>query len=253
MPWVMAMIRGCAAGLQLVAACLWLLPQQVLAAPVLILPQAPGGLWLLPLTDPGRSVAESGDAQLFLAQSTGCGSDCPSQPPVSSGGGSGGSSSSGYDAGPQGISPAATQKIAQMFLDAAGFCRQLDLRYRVDCLYAKFRKIAQALPKTGDYAPLRAALVRAADRLEDVVDDYADPAAGKISPRLRSQPAAERIRPLSPIRADLQAIANQATTEIITELSTTLLRSSTGSERRQLAFQQIATAIDSTKVLLRSA
>ena len=251
MPWLMSILRGCATGLQLVAACLWLLPQQVLAAPVLILPQAPGGLWLLPLADPGRSVAESGDAQLFLAQSTGCGSNCPSQPSGTSG--TSGGSGSGYDAGPQGISPAATQKIAQMFLDAAGFCRQLDLRYRVDCLYAKYRQIAQALPKTGDYAPLRAALVRAADRLEDVVDDYGDPAAGKISPRLRSQPDAERIRPLSPIRPERQEVANRMTTEILTELSTVLLRSSTGSERRQLAFQQIATAIDSTKVLLRSA
>ncbi len=249
MPWLMSMVRAGAAGLQLVAVCLWVLPQPGQATPVLILPQGQANPWLWPLTDQGRTSQETGDAQLFLAQSTGCGSDCPNQP----GSGSGGGSSSGYDTGPQGISPAATQKIAQMFLDAAGFCRQLDLRYRVDCLYAKYRKIAQALPKTGDYAPLRAALVRAADRLEDVVDDYGDPSAGKISPRLRSQPAAERIRPLSPIRPDRQEVVNRMTTEILTELSTVLLRSSTGSERRQLAFQEIATAIDSTKVLLRSA
>jgi hypothetical protein len=241
----MRVLRLVAAGLQMLAACLWVLPQTALAAPVLILPQVPGEAWLWPLISQPLTRPETGDARLYLAQTSGCGNDCPTKP-------QGGGSSSGSDGGPQGISPAATDRFAKMFLDTTAFCRQLDIRYRIDCLYARFRMIAQSLPLTGDYAALRAALIKAANRLEDVVDSYEDPAGPKVSPRLKSQPAAQRMRPLSPIRPEKQAVANRVATEVVTELSAVLLRSSSGSERRQLAFQEIAAAVDSTKVLLRS-
>lgn len=237
-------LKLCAAFLQVVAVGVWVLPQPVPAAAVRMpVVSGDGTFWLQPV--PQLPPAPMAEAWLFPAQTQGCGSDCPNNPQQGSG--------SSPDIGPQAISPQATDRIARMFTDAREFCRYIDPLYRIDCLYAKFRRIAQDLPKTGDYAPVRAALVKAADRLEDVVDSYEDRSAPRIQPRLRSQPDAERIRPLSPIHPDRLAVANRAATEIVTELSTVLLRSSSGSERRQLAFQEIATAVDSTKVLLRSA
>ena len=250
MQQISGILKAGAVALQLCAALLWLMPQPVVAAPALLLPQVPAGLLRLDLSGGGLAVPQPGDAQLLLAQSTGgCGSNCPQQPST---GGTGSGSGSG-SSGPQGITPAATQKFKDLFTEATGFCRALELRYRIDCLHAKFQMIAKQLPTTGDYAPLRTALIKATNRLEDVVDSFEDPAGAKIRPRLRSQPDAVRVHPLSPIRPEQQALANQVATEVVTELTTVLLRSGTNSDRQLLAFQEIATAIDSTKVLLRSA
>lgn len=245
--------RACTAVLQIGAALLWLMPQPVVAAPALLMPQVLTGSLLPDLSGGETGLPLPGDAYLFMAQTGGCSFNCPQQPPAGGGtSGSSGGGSGGYS-GPQGITPTSTQKIAAMFTEASDFCHWLEPRYRIDCLYAKLRKIAQNLPRTGDYAPVRAAVVKAADRLEDVVDSFEDRAGPKVSPRLRSKPDAERLRPLSPIRPEMQDVANRAATEIVAELTTVLLRSGTQSERQQLAFQEIATAVSSTKILLRSA
>ena len=59
--------------------------------------------------------------------------------------------------------------------------------------------------------------------------------------------------PLAAIRpAELPRVMAEAAA-IVDDTSTILLRSTENSERRQIAYQEIAVAIDSTKVLLRSA
>jgi len=236
--------RQTALALQVVAAALWILPQSAFAAPVLLFPLGDTVPLIRQMAGTAVPGSALGEARIYLAQTSGGGQ-----------GGSGSQSTSSDrdpDTGPQAVTEQATANIIRQFTDASDFCRLLELRYRIDCLHAQFSKIAQTLPQTGDYAPLRAALTRATNRLEDVVDSYEEPYGQKIRPRLKSQPTAARIRPLSPIRPEKQAAANQATAAVITELSTVLLRSAQGSERRQLAFQEIATAIDSTRILLRS-
>ena len=238
--------RGVAVALQVAAAAMWVLPQSASGAAVrLVMPLHTGPLWwqVTSSAKPG-----SGDARIILAQTTGGGGGGGKT------GGQSGSTGGGSDPDPtpQAITPDATAKFVQQFNDVSDFCRLLDLRYRIDCLQAHFEKISRSLPTTGDYAPLRAALAKAAIQLDRVVEANKDSGGKIIAPRLRSKPQAERIRPLTPILPARQAAANAAAAAVVDELSTVLLRSALNSERRQIAFQAIATAIDGTAVLLRS-
>ena len=238
--------RGVAVALQVVAAAMWVLPQSASGAAVRsVMPLHTGPLWWQVT---GSAMPGSGDARIILAQTTGGGSGGGQT------GGQSGSTGGGSDPDPtpQAITPDATAKFVQKFNDVSDFCRLLDLRYRIDCLQAHFEKISRSLPTTGDYAPLRAALAKAAIQLDRVVEANKDSGGKIIAPRLRSKPQAERIRPLTPILPARQAAANAAAAAVVDELSTVLLRSALNSERRQIAFQAIATAIDGTAVLLRS-
>lgn len=151
------------------------------------------------------------------------------------------------------IAASETRRIIKLISDGRDFCSGVPLLYRVDCLRYHFWKVAQTLPKTGDYAPVRAALLNAADQLEAIRDANLDPAGKPTQFRLRSKPDAARVPALVPIRPASAAQANSAATEVIAQTTTILLRSTENSDRRQASYQEIAAVIDSTKVLLRSA
>lgn len=237
--------RGAALALQVAAAALWVLPQAAVGSVIRLAPPVSAGefWWLITKSAPAGS-----DARIFLAQTTGGGG----QGGGSTGGGQSSTSDSDSDPTPQAITPGATEKFVQQFSDAGDFCRQLDPLYRIDCLLAHFEKIARSLPRTGDYAPLRAALIKATTQMDRVVEANKDSGGKIIAPRLRSKPQAERIRPLTPILPERQVAASRQAAAVVDELSTVLLRSALNSERRQIAFREIATAIDGTAVLLRS-
>lgn len=234
--------RGVAVILQVAAAALWVLPQAAVGSVMRLAPPViTEELWWQ-IT---KSAPAASDGKVILAQTTGGGGG-------GKGGGQTGSSGSDPDPTPQAITPAATEKFVRQFSDARDFCRQLDPLYRIDCLLAHFEKIARSLPQTGDYAPLRAALAKAVTQLDRVVKANKDNGGKIIAPRLRAKPQAERIRPLTPILPERRVAASQEAAAVVDELSTVLLRSALNSERRQIAFREIATAIDGTAVLLRS-
>jgi len=154
---------------------------------------------------------------------------------------------------PTEIDEAETTRIVALIGDAKSFCSVLEQEYRIDCLQYHFWKIARDLPRSGDFAPIHLAISGAADDLKAVVAAFEPPDAVLIEPRDPAKPAAERIRPLAPIRPDSQARATAAYDGIVDTAATLLLRSTENSQRREAAFQQIAAAITSTKLLLRSA
>ncbi len=148
----------------------------------------------------------------------------------------------------------ATRAIVQGLQDSTRFCASVpQLEYRVDCLSERLQAVAAAIPAAGDYAEARALLLRTADDLGALVSANAatDLPQARIS-RGGDAPLATS-RPLRPVAtAALPEVAARAEA-ILQETETLLLRSSTGTAARTLAYQQIAAAVGSTKLLLRSA
>src|SRR5690606_17763783 len=62
------------------------------------------------------------------------------------------------------LNPRDTREIVRQLELAADTCDQPTLRpeYRIDCLRVLFQHLAQQIPATGEYAPVRAALEQAA-------------------------------------------------------------------------------------------
>jgi hypothetical protein len=131
-------------------------------------------------------------------------------------------------------------------------CDRMNQNYRIHCLVLEMRQVADSIPATGEFAPVRAALLDASRGLQAITDTYEDTAAPRIRARVGGRPAAPRTQPITAIRPETVARAAAEAEAVLDEAVTILLRSAENSARRQVAFQPIAQAIDSTKVLLRS-
>lgn len=227
------------------AACLLPCLAPAVAAP------APAGSLVVPAFAGSADLPEDHGpfGSIILAQSTG---EQQSNPDSGlSGGNKGGPSGKRFTY----LNPRDTDRISDALGGALKTCGPefIERRYRIDCIRFYFRQVASELPQTGEYAPVRAALARAADQLDAIVRQNQDTAAPSVRPRQNGKPAAPRLPPIRAIRADAEARAARQAEAVIAEAATALLRSTENSERRMTHFQQIAAAIDSTKVLLRSA
>lgn len=150
--------------------------------------------------------------------------------------------------GDAGISPSATAAIVGELQAAIDYCQAMrNPAYNVDCLSYQFWLTAQSMPKTGGYADARKALLDAADKLHALA----------LANRDRSKPAAKAnvggkrtSRPLTPVTNS--AAVNAQAAAIVQDTNLVLLRSTSGSQQRRVAYTQIAAVVNSTKVLLRS-
>ena len=135
---------------------------------------------------------------------------------------------------------------------AQKFCAEIgDAAYRVDCLAERFGVLAKSIPKNSDYAEVQAALKSASDRMADLARNNRDPNL----PRGRAtRPGTSETtsRALTPVSAAATAQVNQQALTILEETETLLLRSAEGSKSKIAQYAQIADAIGSNKVLLRS-
>ncbi|MEL6521385.1 MAG: hypothetical protein AAFQ66_10495 [Pseudomonadota bacterium] len=152
------------------------------------------------------------------------------------------------------VSPTATETIVREIQDAADTCSRIPDIYRLDCLRAEYERIARQLPKRGDYAEVQRIMARTARDLNRLVRGNRD----VTKPRAAVQrPAAANAAPTrtDSFRAVQESRVNQtaaAAIAIIEEAETRLLRSAENSTRRQAHFQDVALALESGKVLLRS-
>jgi hypothetical protein len=125
---------------------------------------------------------------------------------------------------------------------------------RIDCLREQFHRIAQAVPSSSEYDDLRQALSIAASELNAVVRENADatatPTRRTVDTPKGPRTSSSRIRPIAPERL---ATANAQATEVLDKLSTKLLRSASSSASKRVHYERAAQAINSSKVLLRSA
>lgn len=155
---------------------------------------------------------------------------------------------------PGATTDSATRAITDGLRDGARFCASLaQAEYRVDCLSERLAAVAQAIPQQGDYAEARAVLEQTAAQLAELAraNRSADLPPGRAH-RGGTSPLTTT-RPLTPVATAALTGVNQQATAILEEAETLLLRSTSLSDDRHLAYIQIAAALGSGKLLLRSA
>lgn len=127
-------------------------------------------------------------------------------------------------------------------------------KYRLDCLRWELHRIAQGIPSTGEYAEMREAISIASGELAAIVNENADatPPVAHVgrSTSGKARQSARRLKAIDPAR---QASANAQASAVLDRLSTRLLRSASNSATQRVHYERAAQAINSTKVLLRSA
>ena len=147
-----------------------------------------------------------------------------------------------YSASASSISPAATQAITTPIGDGNADCRQVGPQYEVWCVAAALRQASKKAGTRGDYGDAGKIMQEAARKLEQLGRANVD----RRAPRKRGKNGTYRA-----IKADKVAAVNRQARAIVQEAETKLLRSS-GSGARKTHYQQIAKAVGSTKVILRS-
>ena len=164
--------------------------------------------------------------------------------------GAAGSGEGGAAAGTTDATAGAATADALRF--ATGFCGALSGAYAVSCLADMIGRAAKDLPDTADYAGMKTALASASTRLEAVAKAARDPEEPRINARVEGPRPMATSRPLTPVRPAEDAAVKARALAIIEETQTVLLRSSTRSEVTRASFVEVAAALDSNKVLLRS-
>ncbi|MCR8723212.1 hypothetical protein [Frigidibacter sp. ROC022] len=126
-------------------------------------------------------------------------------------------------------------------------CQSLSsAEYRIDCLGEGYTRTAADIPDNATFGDAREAVARAASQLSGLAAANRAPAA---LPDVKVPEAKRSVRPVSPEK--LKA-AQAAALEIIEETETVLLRSSDIKPSQSAAYEKIAAAVNSSKVLLRS-
>lgn len=123
--------------------------------------------------------------------------------------------------------------------------------WRVDCLSSELERLARRMPDDRASRQARTEILAAAAELRALAEANADPAQPPV--RRAAEVDGRRItttRPITAVAPDRVVATNLAADKVISELSTTLLRSASSNGAAE--FARVAAAVDSTKVLLRS-
>lgn len=158
-----------------------------------------------------------------------------------SGGGNGGAEDRG--ARGQGVNRDATKSFVKDMETAKAQCINLPIEYRADCLAQAFKE-AGAKVKKKAYDPVKTELQSAGQSIDEIILANLD----ELAPVIKVGNKTYR-----PVKKEAVEAVNQQVTQVVTETATRLLRSAGKSVTRKIHFQRIAKAVDSTKVLLRSA
>ncbi|MBM7069040.1 hypothetical protein [Actibacterium sp. 188UL27-1] len=126
--------------------------------------------------------------------------------------------------------------------------------YKLDCLRSEFERIAQDLPKTGEYAPVQKTIARAARDLSRLVRSNRDTTKPRavVQQSTTAPRQSSRGRSFRAVQEPKLQQTNAAARAIVDEASTRLLRSAGNSVKRRAHFQEVAQVLNSSKVLLRS-
>jgi hypothetical protein len=152
------------------------------------------------------------------------------------------------------INKGVTKAIVKILQGADQTCgTRIDLRYRIDCLRLYYLKVAANLPESGDYLPIKKAMLDAADKLDAIVIQYQDDMVPPLRLREGHKPMAKR---LPPVRAVKEAFAETAAAEaarVVEETELIIIRSGGDPARRTQAYTDVAAAVEENLVILRSA
>ncbi|MEO1679941.1 MAG: hypothetical protein AAFU80_17490 [Pseudomonadota bacterium] len=135
---------------------------------------------------------------------------------------------------------------------ALAICGSLPKAYVVSCVGERLGVAAAALPSDAEFAAPKAALAQASRSLEQVARANRDRSAPRITARTSGPSPIQTERPLTPVAPErVEAVLEEAE-DILDEVETVLLRSAEASQQRAELFFDMAEAVESNKVLLRS-
>jgi hypothetical protein len=148
------------------------------------------------------------------------------------------------------VRPEATTRIVAKLDDAFQFCAALESReYAVDCITERLEQIAEALPSTGDYAPVRSALAQATSQLDDIVERNRSPVLPTATARSTVEGGEATSRPLRPTATERTDEAVAQAVAVLQETRTVLLLDSDSQEQAE-AFRSVSDSIETGTVLL---
>ncbi len=137
-----------------------------------------------------------------------------------------------------------TSRIVGEINRGARECESLPLEYHTDCLAQTLNKAGNKANSMTDYVSAGKELKSASRKLSSLVAKNVDKGAKKIKKRGKTFQA---------VKKSAVAIVHKKAVAIVVETQTRLIRSAGNSKKRQTHFGRIATAVGSTKRLLRSA
>lgn len=143
-----------------------------------------------------------------------------------------------------------TASIVKNINGARGECASYAPVYRIDCLRQRLADIAQRIPAGPAYSEARQIISRASSKLGRIQAGITDAKAPRQ--RSRANPRLKQTKTYAAVKREKLSKAMEQARQVIDEASTQLLRAAENSEKRASHYQQIAAALDSTKVLLRS-
>lgn len=144
--------------------------------------------------------------------------------------------------GNSGFSNATTSKLTRSLTEGIAKCREsLEAVYRYDCYRQTYADAVKDLKYSRDYAPAQAILAEVEQSLGRTIARHADPSAPVVR---------QGFTKFRAIRAESLPTAKAEFVVALEEAETRLLRSP---DNGQEHFQRIAAAIETNKVLLRSA
>jgi hypothetical protein len=153
----------------------------------------------------------------------------------------------------QPVTEATTDALVARIAEVNAVCDWVLQPYRLWCLANGYDLMAETLLPFGGYRDVRQVLRRTANQLRVIAEANVDPEAEPVVLRRREGGAtAVGNAPIRAVRRDAVAGTNRQAAAVLDEATTVLLRSAENSSRRQVSYQRIAQAIDSSKVLLRS-
>lgn len=150
------------------------------------------------------------------------------------------------------VGKATTKNVVLAISTGGETCAQIQREYLVDCLAATYRRAAGKMPRIGDYAEARKIMLETANKLERVVRANQDREKPNIKISAQTPQGEFSVERIRPVRAASIEQVNASALRIVAEAETLLLRSSENTVTRSIHYQQIASAIGSNKVLLRS-
>lgn len=158
--------------------------------------------------------------------------------------------------GPTGesLNKGVTNEIVKILMGADATCeRDIELRYRIDCLRIYYLKVAERLPDSGDYLPIKAAMLKAAEKLDRIITANLDEDAPSLRPREGHKPAAKRLPPLRAVKKNKARAAAAKAAKVVKETELIIIRSGGDPARRTEHYTDIASAVEDNLVILRSA
>lgn len=152
-----------------------------------------------------------------------------------------------------GLNAGTTAAMVSSLNNATAFCSGLSAgEYVIDCLSEQLEAISRQYAGIEGYGDAQKAIADAAQQLHQIARDNRSSNKNKARFRSQNPDGPKTSRPLTPVdSANLSSAVTQALT-VIQSTETLLLRSSETSIERSAQFQQIAEAVGSNKVLLRS-